>query len=243
MITIDRTTYRAPSFNERVRFLVLHYTNENLEGSLRDLLGPKVSVHYLVSDSNPNHIFQLVEESRRAWDVGVSGWQGRQNLNDTSIGIEIVNLGDTKDSQGNIHWYPYPEDQITAVMELCQNIITRYDIDPTCVIGHSDAAPGRKQDPGPLFPWKQLYDNNIGAWYDQDTVNALMPKVDLSNVKLIQEQFSKYGYVLQPTGIIDQQTTDVVVSFQMHFRPKNFSGILDVETVAILEALLQKYLM
>lgn len=243
MIIIDRTTYRAACFNERVKFLVLHYTERDLEISLKLLLGSEVSSHYLVSDTNPNHIFQLVDESKRAWHAGISSWQGHQKLNDTSIGIEIVHLGYTQNTQGEITWHPYASDQIESVIALCQDIIARYDIDPTCVIGHSDAAPGRKQDLGPLFPWKQLYDNNIGAWYDQDTVNALIAKVDMSNVKLIQEQFSKYGYVLQPTGVIDQQTTNVIVSFQMHFRPKNFSGVLDVETVAILQALLQKYLM
>lgn len=243
MIIIDRTTYRASSFSERVKFLVLHYTERDIEISLKLLLGSEVSSHYLVSDTNPNHIFQLVDESKRAWHAGISSWQGHQKLNDTSIGIEIVHLGYTQNTQGEITWHPYASDQIESVIALCQDIIARYDIDPTGVIGHSDAAPGRKQDPGPLFPWKQLYDNNIGAWYDQDTVNALIPKVDMSNVKLIQEQFSKYGYVLQPTGVIDQQTTNVIVSFQMHFRPKNFSGVLDVETVAILQALLQKYLM
>lgn len=241
VIIIDNTTYKANSFNDRIRFLILHYTEVTLERSLELLLGSEVSSHYLVSDTNPDHIFQLVDESKRAWHAGPSNWQGRQNLNDTSIGIEIVNLGYRKNTEGEVIWYPYEAKQIASVTELCQNIITRYDIHPTCIVGHSDIAPGRKIDPGPLFPWKQLYDHNIGAWYDEDLVGHLATKLELDDASLIQEKFARYGYAIDLTGIIDEQTINVIKSFQMHFRPQNFSGILDIETIAILEALLQKY--
>ncbi|XVN42816.1 MAG: N-acetylmuramoyl-L-alanine amidase [Candidatus Rickettsia vulgarisii] len=237
---IDNTTYKAPSFNERVKSLVLHYTERNLETSLKLLLGQNVSVHYLVSDIKPYPIFQLVDESKRAWHAGESCWQGRHNLNDTSIGIEIVNLGYKNNLDGNIQWYPYPEEQIGIVTD-AKIIINNYNIHPTCVIGHSDIIPGRKVDPGPLFSWKTLYDNGIGAWYDDKDLADTKKSVDLSNILSIQENFNKYGYNLIPTGIIDQQTTDVIKSFQMHFRPEDYSGKLDAETVAILEALLKKY--
>ena len=242
MIIIDKTTYKAKSFNERIRFLVLHYTEGNLEVSLSCLLGDKVSVHYLASDHTPNHIFQLVDESQSAWHAGISFWQDRYNLNDTAIGIEIVNLGPIRDANGKvIGWHPFPPEQIEAVMELCKDIIARYTIEPTCVIGHADIAPNRRTDPGPLFPWKKLYANGIGAWFDEDKVQDLLHQVDLSNIQLIQRKFAQYGYPIQETGVVDQQTTTVVQAFQMHFRPTNYSGLLDNETVAILEALLQKY--
>ncbi len=241
MIMIDQTTYRANSINERVQHLVLHCTEVDLQTSLKLLLGSEVSAHYLISDINPNHIFQLVDESKRAWHAGISSWQGRNHINDTSIGVEIVNLGYIKDQQETIIWYPYPSDQIESVIALCQNIIARYNIHPTCVVGHSDIAPSRKQDPGPLFPWKQLYDNGVGAWYDQAKANSLSASLDISNIKLIQKNFGKYGYNIKLTGIIDKQTTDIIKSFQTHFRPLNCFGILDIETIAILEALLEKY--
>jgi N-acetylmuramoyl-L-alanine amidase len=241
MILIDKTTYKAGSFNDRIRFLILHYTEVTLEKSLELLLGGEVSSHYLVSDTNPNHIFQLVDESKRAWHAGPSSWQGRTNLNDTSIGIEIVNLGYKKTIDGKIIWYDYEAKQIDSVIELCQNIIASYNIHPTCVVGHSDIALGRKVDPGPLFPWKQLYDNNIGAWYDETAIKTLTAKLELDNIRQIQEKFARYGYPIELTDIIDEQTTNVIKSFQMHFRSQNFSGVLDIETVAILESLLQKY--
>jgi len=241
VITIDKTTYQAKSFNERVRFLVLHYTERNLEESIALLTGDKVSIHYLVSDTAPEHIFQLVAESERAWHAGNSKWQGRNNINDSSIGIEIVNLGFTYDSAGNVTWHPYPPEQIDVVISLSQNIISRYNIDPTCIVAHSDISPGRKIDPGPLFPWKQLYQKNIGAWYANKDVEFFYPLIDLSNILAIQQKFQKYGYNIELTGVLDEQTKNVIISFQLHFRPNNFSGLVDIETIAILEALLKKY--
>lgn len=238
---IDKTTYKATVFDKRVRFLVLHYTQGNFKKSIESLTGYNVSVHYLVNDQNSDHIFQLVEERDRAWHAGISSWKGRNNINDTSIGIEIVNLGFTLDEKNHKTWYPYPPEQINSVINLCKQIISNYDIKPTDIIAHSDIAPNRKEDPGPLFPWKQLYDNGIGAWYNEEKVKSLIPHIDISNIKAIQEKFIKYGYGLNPTGIMDLPTKEVVSSFQMHFRPSNFSGTLDIETVAILEALIEKY--
>ena len=124
---------------------------------------------------------------------------------------------------------------------MCKQIIARYDIKPTRVVGHSDIAPGRKQDPGPLFPWKLLYDNDIGAWYDEQVFNDLLPQVDITDIAAIQQKFITYGYKLEVTGILDSKMKDIIISFQMHFRPSNFSGDLDAETIAILDALILKY--
>lgn len=113
-------------------------------------------------------IFNLVEENERAWHAGASAWATRRNLNDTSIGVEIVNLA-TED-KGVFTFPPYNPIQIAAVKELAANILQRYpDITPVNVVGHSDIAIGRKSDPGAAFPWKELYDAGIGAWYDEPT--------------------------------------------------------------------------
>ncbi|WP_040256641.1 N-acetylmuramoyl-L-alanine amidase [Rickettsia hoogstraalii] len=242
MIVIDKTSYRAVGFDKRIKFLVLHYTQCDFKQSLDFLTGEKLSSHYLINNENPEHIFQLVEEHDRAWHAGVSYWQGYERINDTSIGIEIVNPAfEINTKNNNIVWLPYAERQINSVISLCKQIIARYDIKPTRVVGHSDIAPGRKQDPGPLFPWKLLYDNDIGAWYDEQIFNELLPQVDITDIKAIQQKFITYGYKLEATGILDSKMKDVIISFQIHFRPSNFSGDLDAETIAILDALILKY--
>lgn len=71
-------------------------------------------------------VLQLVAENKRAWHAGVSSWNGRSNLNDTSIGIEIVNPRYTDNMLGNRTWYPYNEKKITAVALLAKDIINRY---------------------------------------------------------------------------------------------------------------------
>jgi N-acetylmuramoyl-L-alanine amidase len=234
--------------NYRISSLILHYTAEPLDKSLEKLTTGNVSSHYLVPETQINGqrlIYQLVEEKNRAYHAGESFWKGRSNLNDTSIGIEIVNLGFKNDEKGRPVWYPYPDYQIDTVVQLTKNIVEKYKIYPTCVIGHSDIAPGRKEDPGPLFRWEKLAENGIGAWPDSEVINLkilqLKKKDEIIPIKTWQENLKKYGYNINLTGIFDKNTKNVTIAFQMHFRPKDFSGNLDIETFAILEALLEKY--
>ncbi|OFB06433.1 N-acetylmuramoyl-L-alanine amidase, partial [Salmonella enterica] len=177
MYTVDYNSYRAiKGFNHRVRFLVMHYTALDFKASITALTGPSVSAHYLIPDPSEKtyidagfkdmRIFNLVDENERAWHAGVSSWAGRSNLNDTAIGIETVNLA--CDNNGVFVFPPYNPVQIDAIKELAANILQRYpDITPVNVVGHSDIAPGRKSDPGAAFPWKELYDAGIGAWYEE----------------------------------------------------------------------------
>jgi len=80
----------------------------------------------------------------RAWHAGKSAWRGRENCNDDSIGIELEGLeGDT-----------FEPAQYEALGALCAAIAARYPI--AHVAGHEHIAPGRKQDPGPGFDWRQL---------------------------------------------------------------------------------------
>ncbi|EPS8491666.1 N-acetylmuramoyl-L-alanine amidase [Yersinia enterocolitica] len=253
MYMIDYNSFRAiKSFNSRVRFLVLHYTAENFENSINSLTGNNVSVHYLVPDLdddsykkagfNNMRIFNLVDENARAWHAGVSSWAGRTNINDTSIGIEIVNLA--TEHSGVFDFPPYPENQIAAVKQLAANILQRYpDISPTHVVAHSDIAPTRKSDPGPKFPWLELYNNGIGAWYDSEakekfvqqfTQQGLPTKADLLSY------FKTYGYDISIAST-DDGYQHLVRAFQLHFRSDNYDGHIDIETVAILYALVEKY--
>ncbi|MBX9476392.1 N-acetylmuramoyl-L-alanine amidase [Yersinia enterocolitica] len=251
---IDRGEYKVdtstPSIaqNERVRFLVLHYTATDDAESLRLLTQGDVSAHYLVKthpeilDGKPV-VLQLVPESQRAWHAGVSYWQGRNSLNDTSIGIEIVNKGFTERMLRR-EWYPYNESQIELIERLTKDIVERYNIDPANVVAHSDIAPLRKSDPGPLFPWKRLAEQGIGAWPDDATVTKYIDgrnKNDLASVAIIQQALAHYGYQIPQSGELDDETSQVIKAFQMHFRAQDFSGVPDVETEAIALALVEKY--
>lgn len=251
---IDRGEYKIdtsnPSVaqNERVRFLVLHYTATDDAESLRILTQGDVSAHYLVKTHPENVggkpvVLQLVPESQRAWHAGVSYWEGRTNLNDTSIGIEIVNKGFTERMLGR-KWYPYNESQIELIERLTRDIVERYNIAPMNVVAHSDIAPQRKSDPGPLFPWKRLAEQGIGAWPDDATVAKYINgrnKYDIGSVTVIQQALARYGYQIPQNGVLDNETIQVIKAFQMHFRAQNIRGVPDIETEAIALALVEKY--
>ena len=231
----------------RQKFLILHYTALHNEKSAEVLSQQTVSAHYLVKDYDDENVYVLVGENERAWHAGVSSWLDRTNINDSSIGIEIVNLGYTT-NKGEMWFYPYPEHQFKKVAELAQNIVKRYDIDPTFVVGHSDVAPQRKEDPGSFFPWKRLYEEyGVGAWYDDVDKYKFLPQYNISNfnqssfIKSVQSDLNKYGYKITETGSWDEQTRRVVMAFQLHFRPSNYSGKMDDDTWAILKALNFKY--
>ncbi len=240
--------FPAKGQNERVRFLILHYTACEMKTAVKLLTTTEVSSHYLISDSTDNKIQLLVTEDKRAWHAGISSFKGFSNLNDTSIGIEIVNEGYKKDSLDSLAFIPFTDYQIEKVASLAKDIVERYKIEPTFLLGHSDIAPQRKYDPGPLFPWKKLYDDYaIGAWYEEETKNAFYAQFNESNYELpefitaTQKDLAKYGYEIAVTGVWDEQTKRVIRAFQYHFRPLNVLGILDQETWAIIQALNDKY--
>ncbi|MBC8954372.1 N-acetyl-anhydromuranmyl-L-alanine amidase [Xenorhabdus sp. PB62.4] len=240
--------YSTKQHIDSVDFLVLHYTALDDRRSLQVLTGGKVSAHYLIP-SQPKYekeepiIFQLVSEKERAWHAGKSEWDGYQSLNRYSIGIEIVNCG-FKQHFIKKEWCLYHPSQIDAVIRLAKDIIQRYQIKAVNVVGHSDIAPLRKEDPGPAFPWQLLYEQGIGAWPDYVTVNKHLagraPDVPAS-VLSIQKALSYYGYSIPQTGLLDDVTHKTIQAFQMHFRPSDISGNPDAETEAIALALVEKY--
>lgn len=254
---ISTSHYPAVGHDDRIRFLILHYTALDNEKSLRVLTQQQVSAHYLVPDNYTDSIYVLVDETKRAWHAGASYWKGINNINFSSIGIEIVNQGYTTSTQvsgdpdlatTNRIFYDYPSYQIEKVAALAKDIIQRYNIDPIHVLGHSDVAPQRKHDPGPKFPWKRLYtEHGIGAWYEDVHKNMYYSQFpygetdSYSFITSVQNDLSKYGYEIQKTGSWDQQTEKVITAFQYHFRPERCDGVMDAETWAILQALNLKY--
>ncbi|WP_245932434.1 N-acetylmuramoyl-L-alanine amidase [Isoalcanivorax indicus] len=237
----------APGHSSRIYHLVIHYTGHHEARALRTLTGPHVSAHYVMPLPARFHrgeplVYQLVEEHRRAWHAGVSEWGPRSNINDTSIGIEIINAG-PRGTLFGLYWAPYPDDQIEAVIALARDIVARHDIDPVNVVAHSDIAPSRKLDPGPRFPWQRLYEAGIGAWPDEETVACYTVLLAAQPPSLpdVQAALRGYGYPLEVSGQMDAATRDVVRAFQLHFRQRRHDGVLDTETLARLWALLAKY--
>ncbi|MFO1328352.1 MAG: N-acetylmuramoyl-L-alanine amidase [Rubrivivax sp.] len=234
--TID-TRHRSVSQGPRVDLLVIHYTALDFADSLRVLTQQEVSSHYLV-DVDPPTIYRLVDEDRRANHAGVSAWDRRALVNTSSIGIEIVNPGPIDTPEGR-RYAPYPPRQIDAVVALVRDIVQRWGIPKERVVGHADVAPGRKQDPGPMFPWKRLADEGLALWFDEARAAALRSGFEqqLPPVAWFQQRLAKLGYLLPQDGALDRATRNVLVSFQMRFRPARYDGEPDAETAAILAAL------
>jgi N-acetylmuramoyl-L-alanine amidase len=202
--------------------LVLHYTELSLSESLHvlsDSARPlKVSAHYVLAEDGT--LCRLVPEERAAWHAGRSCWRGREALNASSIGIEIVNLHGDR--------YDYPPQQVEALIELCHDILARRPaIEPRNVVGHSDIAPQRKIDPGLRFPWQRLAAAGIGLW----------PKAGAAPVEGdIQAALQRFGY--PPPDEVPGQ--EIVKAFQRRFRPARVDGEADRETRTLLGGLLDQ---
>ena len=233
---IDKS-HPSANFDNRVQFIVLHYTSASLPRSLALLTHGEVSAHYLIGDG-PATIYALVDENKRAWHAGDSQWDGRTWLNSSSIGIEIVSPG-YKDTPAGRLWYPYSEAQIESLIYLLKDISTRYRIEPRYIVGHSDIAPLRKLDPGPLFPWQRLAQAGFGLWPDAQAVAKQKARFDVNppSVTWFQQELARLGYNTPQTGTLDVTTQHVIAAFQMHYRPQRFDGVPDAQTAAILQVL------
>ena len=235
------STYTATSQDSRVQYLIIHFTTVDLARSLQVLTQGPVSSHYLVSEregENPAKVYQLVDENRRAFHAGVSSWKGATALNASSIGIEIVNLGGRRGPNGLV-FADFEPEQIDRVVELVRDIVVRHQIKPDRILGHSDIAPTRKNDPGPKFPWKRLADAGLIVWPDSSAVAERKAAFELAlpSVSWFQEKLAKHGFTLPATGEQDKLTTDVISAFQQKYRPARFDGLPDAETAAILDVL------
>lgn len=146
----------SPNFGPRIGcaapdMIILHYTGmDTAEAALARLCdpGPEVSSHYLIAEDG--RVFQLVDDTQRAWHAGVSYWQGARDINSRSIGIELANPGPLENCP------PFPEPQMAALAGLVAGLQSRWSIPAARVVGHADVAPGRKADPGAKLDWARL---------------------------------------------------------------------------------------
>jgi N-acetylmuramoyl-L-alanine amidase len=217
----------SPNFGERklpVTMLVLHYTGMKDGPSAIDrLANPEsgVSAHYVVAEDG--QVVHMVREEQRAHHAGRSYWRGVTDVNSASIGIEIVNPGH------EWGYRPFPQEQMSALIPLVAEIVRTYSIEPRNVVGHSDVAPARKEDPGELFDWASLA--KLGLAVPRPRKSLIDPGWSDAAFLLA---LGRYGY-----GIDDGRAA--VVAFQRRFRPENIDGIVDGESRAILWSLLLEY--
>lgn len=220
MTPIDRP---SPNFDTRalpVQMVVLHYTGmESAEAAIERLADPaaKVSAHWLVTEDG--EVVRMVDEAHRAWHAGKSWWRGVTDVNSASIGIEIANPGH------EFGYRAFPEAQMAAVETLVAAAVQRYAIRPANVVGHSDIAPARKEDPGELFDWERLARAGLAmampaggfdpGWTDAGTLAAL----------------ARYGYDINAPEA-------AVIAFQRRFRASKFDGVIDAQTRTILRNIL-----
>ena len=214
----------SPNFNERalpVSMIVLHYTGmPDGEAALDRMTSPEaaVSAHYMVHEDG--QVVRLVDEENRAWHAGKSYWRGVTDINSASVGIEIVNPGH------EFGYRPFPDEQVASVIRLVHDIKARHGVTRGNIVGHSDIAPQRKEDPGELFPWWELAKRRLAL--PSPTRDLMDPYWTDAGFLLALERF---GY-----DVTDSQKA--VIAFQRRFRPDLIDGIIDGECRAKLLALL-----
>jgi N-acetylmuramoyl-L-alanine amidase len=225
MNIIETPSHNFSERSGKITSLVLHYTGMKSCSEAVSRMQDKaaeVSAHYCI-DKNGD-IYKLVDESKKAWHSGKSFWRGVEGLNDSSIGIEIANNG---------HEFGYelfPKAQIQAVTKLCQDIIAKHKIDFRNIVGHSDIAPDRKEDPGELFPWQYLAECGVGFFhginYQQDfhyRQPFFSPNEESKEIGEMQRKLAIIGYKIQKTTILDEQTIKVITAFYRRFLPERIT--------------------
>ncbi len=227
----------SPNFGERkpvagvdgIRMLVLHYTGMETCAAALDHLcepGSDVSAHILIDEDGTVH--RLVADAYRAWHAGTAFWRGITDVNSASIGIELVNPGHEYGYQ------PFPDSQVDALIDVASQLIEQYDIPAWGIVGHSDVAPGRKSDPGELFPWHRLAAAGIGGWpTSTEAGDSEDPWLDLQTIG-----YSVPGNAGPDGGVLHPETgeTDVISAFQSRYRASDLSGKLDIETRRLIGA-------
>ncbi len=216
----------SSNYDERqadIDMLLLHYTGmQNCDEALARLCNEnsKVSAHYVIDEAGG--LYALVPEDKRAWHAGEAFWAGERDINSCSIGIEISNGG---------HDFGLPEfseAQMARAVSLCVELVGKYHIRPARVLGHSDVAPSRKQDPGEKFNWQRLARAGVGLWADPPPPDENIRPIEI----WMMSDFSAYGYQTENIA-----PADLVRAFQRHYRPARIDGRMDESTLSVLAAL------
>mgnify|MGYP002525710897 CR=1 FL=1 len=215
--------------------LVIHFTGmrstaDVLERLCDDKRQKKVSAHYLIDEAG--NIYTLVPEEKRAWHAGVSFWHGNRDVNSSSIGIEISNR----------KHQPYTPEQMLSLTMLCQDIMARHNIKPENVVGHSDIAPDRKEDPGYHFPWKKMAQHDVGIFPKPTLREKFNAAAVAKKPEKLKKLFEQAGYRTEAFGKNKPTLEQLINAFQQRYEQDAFNsdkktpGVATKDTVAMLRA-------
>tara|TARA_Y100000590_G_C15553680_1_gene951914 strand:- start:56 stop:802 length:747 start_codon:yes stop_codon:yes gene_type:complete len=241
MNNIDK--YKSISFGKRrkgtsIKYIIIHYTAMiDCAEALRFLCDKKnkVSSHFLISKNGK--IYHLVDMKKRAWHAGKSFWKNIEDINSYSIGIELDNSGYLNNFEN------YSSKQINSLIKLIKNIVQKYNIDITNILGHSDISPYRKIDPGEKFPWKILKKHKL-SYFPGKISEKTQRKIEknLKKHQLINKKqktlymLRKIGYDVKPSFRSEKKYKILIKAYQMHFRPKKITGNIDIETYNLIQS-------
>ncbi len=204
--------YNERFFGFDIRFIILHYTQtETLASTFAIMAERHVSAHYIIDIDGA--VYNMVDESKRAWHAGESFWQGIRDINSYSIGIELQNDGVAD----------FPKAQLEALVQLLGDITARYDIQPCGILAHSDIAPARKQDPGEKFPWEWLSCQGFG-FFPMVSASAGALAIDLP------DYLDEIGY---------ENVLESILAFQRRYRPSVIDGKADDECACLAFSILE----
>jgi N-acetylmuramoyl-L-alanine amidase len=225
----------SPNYSNKIRkkknikFIVIHYTGMQSERVCIERLSnnkSQVSTHYLIN--RVGNIIKMVNEKNTAWHAGKSKWKNFINLNDQSIGIELVNKGH------QFRYENFSKKQISKLILLCDFLIKKYKIKKTSILGHSDIAPLRKRDPGEKFPWQFLSQKKIGYWHAVNKKNIKKQSLNKSELRnLFFKNLHKIGYRYFDKKKPSKNDTKVTKAFQRRFRQNKVNGLIDQECLQI----------
>lgn len=222
--------------NKSIKFIIIHYTGMQSEReSILRLCSSKskVSSHFFINEKGKT--YRLIQDNKVAWHAGKSCWGNNKNLNESSIGIELVNKGH------KFGYTNYKKKQLLSLVLICKMLIKKYKIKKLNILGHSDIAPLRKVDPGERFPWKVLSDKKIGVWHNcrAKTLKKLR-KIKISSKSKMAFIYSlkKIGYCFNNKKKMN--FLKIVKAFQRHYRKELINGIIDKECLIIAQNITKK---
>jgi len=227
ILTNFSPNYSKKARNKKaIKTVIIHYTGMQSEiESIKRLKNPKfkVSCHYLIN--RKGKIIQMVKDENVAWHAGKSKWKNFKNLNDNSIGIELVNKGH------QFGYQQFSQLQIKSLIWLCKKLKKKYSIGRENFLGHSDIAPLRKTDPGEKFPWKILSNHKLGKWYKIKQVKSNISSKKINNI--FYKNLKKIGYRYFSINKRSASDKKIITSFQQHYLPQNLTGKIDQKTFKI----------